>query len=202
MAYEYDVFLSYKRGQVFGRWVHETFLPLFKDYLANSLNQNEAKIFCDTQEIAPGAAWPQKLQNALTCSRALIAVWSPTYFHSEWCKKELSLMLYREKQHGYRTVQNPLGLVLPVKVHDGEHFPEIAGDVQCFDCRDFARIGEGFEKTPKFEEFQSQMIPWVEEVAKIIRQAPPWQEEWFNYPLEIDPRLEVEQPQCFLPSLG
>jgi hypothetical protein len=202
MAYEYDVFLSYKRGKVFGRWVFETFLPLLKEYLANSLNKNEVEIFCDTQEIPPGAAWPQKLQNALTCSRCLIAIWLPAYFHSEWCTKELSLMLYREKQLGYRTLQNPLGLIIPFKVHDGEYFPEFVNDIQCFDCTNFARVGEGFEKTPRYIEFQDQMIEWVEDVAEVIRQAPLWQEEWFNYPLEVDPRLEIEQPLCPLPSLG
>jgi len=111
MGYEYDAFVSYKRGFPFGDWVHETFLPLFEPLLVNALNQPSAKVFVDTAEIRPGESWPISLKNALAHSRCLVAIWSPSYFHSESCKRELSVLLRRERQEGYRTLQKPNGLI-------------------------------------------------------------------------------------------
>lgn len=202
MAYEYDAFLSYKSGHVYGRWVHQHFLPTLKDLLANALNQREARIFCDTQEIPTGDTWTQTLQRALAYSRCLVAVWSPQYFKSEWCLRELSLILRRERECGYRTRRNPAGLIAPIKVFDGNHFPQIVQEIQCFDCSPYAIPGEGFERTIKYADFIDQMKLWVEDVAQVINQAPPWQETWLDYSLSIDPQLDTGQIVCEQPVLG
>src|SRR5659263_104899 len=99
MAYEYDIFLSYPTEYPFGPWVHETFLPLFRAYLKNSIYGNaNAKIFIDKYEIAPGDAWPEKIKRALSHSKCMVAMWSPSFFHSKWCMNECAIMLHREKK--------------------------------------------------------------------------------------------------------
>lgn len=177
MGYEFDVFLSYTTDYPFGDWVHEHFRPLFEGYLNNDLGRR-ARIFVDRDNIAPGEAWPERLARSLADSCCLVAIWSPSYFASTWCKNECAVMVYRENQLGYRTIKNPRGLILPVIVHDGESFPEFAKRMQSLNCKDFARIGEGFKKTERYVEFQDRIIPWSREVANIITHAPTWQPKW------------------------
>ncbi len=201
MGYYYDAFISYKRGFPFGTWVQETFLPLFEPLLTNALNLPSCNVFVDTDEILPGDAWPERLKNALAHSRSLVAIWSPSYFHSEWCKYEFSVMLERENLLGYRTDQNPLGLIIPVSVFDGEHFPIIAQRIQAKDFRAYARVGLGFQKTEKYFEFQNELFNWINQVAQVINQAPPWNENWISAPHVINPMVNSMQPLVEQPIL-
>ncbi len=106
-------------------------------------------------------------------------------------------MLRRESELGYRTEENPTGLVLPVNASDGSGFPEFARNTQWLDCREYIIAGQGFEKTEMFVEFQVKVRKWSEDVALAISGAPAWNEEWLNEPLmEIPdpPALVFEQP--------
>lgn len=180
MTYEYDVFLSYRQGRLFGRWVHETFLELFEDYLTEALNKPKAAIFVDRGEIKAGDTLPPRIKDALARSRCMVAVWVPSYFHSHWCQRELSAMLWRERQLGYRTPQKPGGLVLPIRLFDGAYFPRFTQHIVQFDCTRFARVRAGFLDSPRYLEFQDKLIEWVDAVAQTIQQAPDWQPEWLN----------------------
>jgi len=180
MGYEYDVFLSYKRKPPFEEWLHIYFLPLFKNILAEYLD-GTPKIFLDIDEIKPGETWDKRLNQALACSRCLICIWSPKYFQSEWCVNELAIMRYREMRLKYRTKNNPSGLIIPVKVCDGETFPRAVEEIQCKDFRKFALSSPGFKNTADHSEFESQMQLWVPSVAPIIRNAPEWRNKWLKW---------------------
>ena len=173
MAYEYDVFLSYRRVFPFGAWVDEHFLPFFRPFLEGALNRSP-RIFVDRSGIRTGDAWPERLQQALGFSRCMVAIWSPLYFNSEWCRRECAVMIHREQQLGFHSLGNPGGLVLPVCVFDGEHFPEIARRRQSLDCRRFFVVGDGFKKTELYVEFQQVVAGWSADVARAISHAPPW----------------------------
>lgn len=179
MAYEYDVFLSYKRGFPFGDWVHKHFLPFFEGYVEGALNR-PLKTFVDTSGIATGDAWPERLKRALGHSRCLVAIWSPQYFHSEWCRRECAVMLHREERLGFRTLDNPAGLVLPVCVFDGEHFPERARNIQYLDCNDYFLVGDSFTMAAEYIRFQQELKSWAFEVAGAIDRAPDWNESWLH----------------------
>ncbi len=177
MVYEYDVFLSYTTEYPFGTWVHETFLPLFKPYLKNAINR-EVNIFIDKQEISSGDAIPERIKRALSHSKCMVAMWSPSFFHSKWCMSECAIMLHRENKLGYRTIKNPTGLVIPVNVFDGDNFPEFTKNIKWLDCKNFTRVGEGFKKTERYVDFQDLLIRWVDDVANSIKNAPHWSVEW------------------------
>lgn len=182
MDYQWDVFLSYANADILGNWVRKTFLPLFSPYLRNALNKRVVKVFVDREGIDPGDAWPDALQNALVYSRCLVSIWSPDYFNSPWCIHELKFMLYRENQLKYRTIYNPHGLILPVRIFDGETFPPIAEKINYLDCNAYFRVGTGFEGTPRYVEFQDVLIPWVHKVAEAVKKAPDWKREWLDAP--------------------
>lgn len=179
MDYEYEVFISYRKVFPIREWVYEHLVPFIGPYLESELNM-PVRIFLDKSEVEQGDAWPARLRRALAASRCLVAVWSPNYFQSQWCMKEYSVMRNRENRLGYRTTENPAGLILPLKVFDGQHFPQDALDVECLDCRDYLRIGEGYRYTPRYVEFQDSLLKWATSAARAIAHAPEWSEEWLK----------------------
>lgn len=202
MDYKYDVFLSYNTSFPYGDWVHEHLLKFLESYLENALNR-PAKIFVDRKGISAGDAWPLRLKSALANSRCLVAVLSPSYFNSHWCLAEFAFIIQREKKLDYRTDIRPEGLVVPLVVSDGDSFPEFVKNIECFDCRKFARVGEGFTRTSRYVEFQDKLEEFVQDVANAINNAPQWQEEWLQEEWVDDPisiLSPVSTPE-FFPSL-
>lgn len=179
MSYQYDIFLSYNTEFPFGEWVRELLIPFLKPFIENTINR-EVKIFHDRDGILTGDSWSERLKSAIAHSRCMVAVWSPSYFNSEWCMKECAVMLNREEKLGYRTVGKPNGLIVPVCIFDGQHFPEFAKKIQYRDCRDYARVGEGFKRTTRYIEFQDSLIEWVPDIVESINGAPEWAEEWLT----------------------
>jgi hypothetical protein len=176
MAYKYDVFLSYNRKFPHGKWVNETFYQFFKSYLEDALNIRETRIFKDTDEIYSGQAWDLKIKNALIHSKIMVCVLSPAYFQSEWCKKEFAIMDYRQVQSGFLTIDNPNGLIVPIKIFDGEHFPPYANSLQIADFNKFSRLG--LEKTPLYTDFQEHLLAWMPNVTHAYNNAPEWNNDW------------------------
>ena len=177
MAYQYDVFLSYNRKFPHGDWVNDIFYPLFKPYLEEALNIKSVKIFKDTTDIKSGQAWEKKIKNAVIHSKIMVSIFSPAYFNSEWCKREFAIMDYRQRQCGFLTIENPNGLIIPLKIFDGEHFPEYANSLQIFDCNNFNRVG-AVKQSPLYIEFQGMLQKWVEDVAIAYNNVPEWNDAW------------------------
>jgi hypothetical protein len=178
MPYEHDIFLSYPHR--FEPWTLECFLPELEQYLSEELDPPTANIFVDRTGIRTGDAWLKRLKKEVTQSRCVVAIWSPQYFHSEWCRLESSIMLYRETELGYRTIANPQGLVFPVRACDGDHFPQYARDMHWFDCAYYVRKPEVFKNSQRYITFQDQIIAWVPELAAAIKAAPAWRDEWLT----------------------
>ncbi len=197
--YEYDVFLSYaegKKGQ-FGAWTRNHFLMLFSLHLEGSLGRPPT-IFSEREGMAEGGPWPARFKHALIRSRCMVAIWSPSYFQSSWCWCEFHAMLEHERLLGLRTTEKPWGLILPVTISDGKHFPPEARALEdsVFDCRNFLRVGEAFEKTPRYLDFEDRVVMWAERVAEAIDchmrdHAPPLDEARLE-------TLHVEVPGAFL----
>ena len=178
MAYQYDVFLSYNTKYPHGAWVNEVFLPFFKPYLEDALNIKNVSIFQDVSEIKSGQDWEEKILSALLHSRIMVSVLSPAYFNSEWCKKEFAVMDYRQRQLGYMTLDKPSGIIVPVKISDGEYFPKAAKAIQIKDLNKYHRTGPGFPHTPLFVDLQGELQKWVDDVALAHRSAPEFDTCW------------------------
>ena len=80
MAYEYDIFLSYKTGYPFGDWV-DVFLELFQPLLEGEFGK-DVVLFRDREAIKGGDTLPPKLQHALARSKCLVCIWTAQYFRS------------------------------------------------------------------------------------------------------------------------
>lgn len=177
MAYEYDIFLSYKRHPEARQWLVEHFQPLLEFHVELELGR-KVTVFRDDQDDEAGASWPAHLGRALGNSRTLVALWTRTYFHSEWCSLELSLMLARERDVRFRTARRPGGLIFPVVLHDCEQLPRklvplhYVAMQECFQTR-MARNSQTAEILA--QQIKDRLAP---SIAAAIDAAPPWRSRW------------------------
>jgi hypothetical protein len=87
-------------------------------------------------------------------------------------------MLNRETRLGLRTVAHPEGLVVPLNVFDGKHFPPRAQSIQWFDLSDYWIDGPAFRSSSQYVDFQVQLKKLAPQVAAAIGRAPTWQDRW------------------------
>ena len=114
MDYRHDIFFSYKRDALtldWHRWVKDRLVH----WLTQEMGGRRIDCFMDEQ-IHTGEHWPDSLQQALLHSRCLVTVWSPEYFHPNWCVSEWRNFLEREK------LLQGICLIAPVRYHDGSIF--------------------------------------------------------------------------------
>jgi len=198
--YEYDVFLSYRRHSQWPDWVRGHFHPLFHHWLGEELGV-EARIFVD-YEIQTGDAWPARLALALSRSKALVCLWSPMYFSSSWCTAELAHMYARERLCGYRTVEQPGGLIVPAALHDGDSFPAEARMIQQAQLQTCAntRIAP---HSLRAEELEQRIRDWVPDVRSAVLRAPKLDPAWVGMATDEFLRvLRIAEPQqTVLPGL-
>ncbi|NGY60962.1 toll/interleukin-1 receptor domain-containing protein [Lentzea sp. NEAU-D13] len=178
MGYEYDVFLSYTRRGGGEMWVREHFHRALKDWLGNEMGF-DPRIFVDWGQ-ETGVAWPENLERALLRSKVMVAVFSPPYFRSPWCRAEWESMLERHRVLGYGTADQPRQLVLPVRYADGRHYPPEAHATQ---QRDFTSWNlplayEVYSRSANYEHFLTAVQELAKEVAERIEEAPPWDPAW------------------------
>jgi hypothetical protein len=187
MTYRYDVFLSYSRRDPVLPWVRDHFKPQLEQWLTQSMPQDPA-IFRDEDSVETGSSWPLVLRQALLTSKITVAVLSPSYFRSSWCLAEWDSVSEREKILGYRTLENPRGLVYPVCFHDGEHFPEAVKKIQYRDLKRFNRATPAFAQTADYYQFVGEMQTVADEIAHLISVAPAWQP---TFPVVLPPSAEL-----------
>ena len=175
--YIYDIFLSYRRKPPVGDWVKNHFYPLLDQWLPQAMSR-EPNIFIDLEEIEIGSRWSRKISNALKVSRCLLPIWSADYFQSTWCLAEWHSMMKREDLLGYKTEQNPAGLIYPVVFFDGEHFPPEAQQTQQKDLRKWNISSPVFAETRGFVELEKEMQSIVVDIAEMLNNVPKWQSNW------------------------
>jgi hypothetical protein len=209
-GYLYDVFISYPHEKDHKTWVVEFFLEKFELFLTQDIGR-PVKVYLDQREISPGIAWPQNIKHALGRSRVIIPVWSVNYFLSNWCKAECCVMLHRETQLGYRTDKYPnKSLIIPVRLFDGQRYPQFAKEIECFDCTAYNVIFEDYKKTPQYYELLQKIKGWTPLVAEMIDKAPPWSAEfltpkWLDEPIQalgVDPNFHLTNKPFELPAMG
>lgn len=170
--YEHDVFFSYKRHDLMLDWNRQVTNRL-RFWLTQELGR-EASMFVDETHIEAGDRWPDKLREALRLSRCMVCVWTPPYFNSDWCVSEWKSFLARERRAGMQAH----GLIAPLKIHDGEHFPPEAKEVQWEDVSLYTATVPAFWSSVRALELEDRIKSFAVSVAKIIGNAPPFEADW------------------------
>ena len=82
---------------------------------------------------------------------------------------------------------------MPVRFHDGQHYPQAAQNRQIFDFSNYTSTIDTFWETRDAADFEKNAIkPFVEELAQAIQNSPDFDPD---FPLieTPDPQLIVEQ---------
>lgn len=85
----WDCFVSYSRVD---SALVDTFVELIRSKRPN------ARIYRDSEAIRVGADWVSDLADAIDSSSRFVAIFSPDYFDSKWCRREFSAAIYRDDQ--------------------------------------------------------------------------------------------------------
>jgi hypothetical protein len=203
MAYQYDVFVSYRRQQLWTVWTRDHFKTLLEAYLGEDLGFTPA-IFVD-ERIEVGADWVNKLAENLATSKVLVAIFSGGYFGSDWCLHELDMMLERSSTIPHAAVDDAR-LIIPVIVHDGDRIPLC---VQRLQPAHFEKFRNPYINvaTPDYQEFCNEMSRLSPQVAKAIGLAPPHDPLWigickqrFNDIFAAASNGKTLDPQQFVPQ--
>lgn len=129
MPEDFWFFLSHARRDALG----EEYVPKFFNDLARRVGAlaafgsgvaNEQIGFADFGDLEPGDQWPDHLSAALQSSRTMVCLYSPAYFASDYCGRELQVFLDRVAAGpgtGARDTVPPL--ILPVLWEGAERLP-------------------------------------------------------------------------------
>lgn len=191
--YEYDVFLSYKRGKIREEWLHTIFLPLFEDQLEEALGKR-GNIFIDKEDIPAGVDWIRHLGKSIARSRCLIAIVSPSYFASEWCMKEFVAMYTRQLElEKLNQIHEDISVVLPfIKQGPTEAFPKFITRIQLIDYRKYNKVGEAFRNTQEYLDMQAKIENDARRAADIIKAAPEWKSDFEKIDWLMPPVIPFE----------
>ncbi len=80
---------NHAEHQVFLSYCHKD--KVAADTILAELQKNKVTVFFDTLSIDIGAAWQQKIFDALDSCRRLVALYSPDYVHSKVCQEEFNI---------------------------------------------------------------------------------------------------------------
>jgi len=176
MAYQYDVFISYKSKS--RDWLRDVFLEPFMHFLEEEIGK-DVRVFVDWHDLEPGDAWKQRLKKGLMSSKCLVSLLLPTYFESVWCKREFAVFEHRSRECGLSSLEDPIGLIIPISLHKGHRYPNAVKDMQFIDYKYFYSSNvEGYKKRKKYQKLQDEIKTLAEVVAKRVRQAPAWDHQW------------------------
>ena len=188
MDYEHDIFISYRQECPTTVWMRNVFLPELRKRLIPR-RRDGVNIF-DDQQIRVGDTWPNILREKVAASRLLLPMLTPYYFGSKWCRQELALMLAREEKLGFHSMAGRnQGLVLPIRLFDGEKYPDRVKNVQLGDFRDFSDVKRGTRTWFRFKDAIEALAAAIDDTLDGL--IPPYDEEWLN--LSSDPIEQLLQ---------
>lgn len=176
-GYKYHFFISYPRSGDVPEWLQNHFLPVLRNRLDAEMAE-EVQIFCD-ENLETGVDWPDAIIAALHQSRYLVPIWTPKYFQSKWCLAEFHTMRLREEVAGFRTQENPNGLILPVLFSDGDKLPDDAQRIQTrYDLRDFAIPEPVFKNSLRYIDFRDEISKLATDLDSMLPRVPHWDSSW------------------------
>ncbi len=197
-AYDYEVFVSYRRRDPVLSWMNNHFFPKLVHWLPQFWpSELPTPRVAKDDQMETGVRWPDRLAQMHAGSRCMVAILSPEYFRSEWCTSEWRAMQAREKVVGMATKSRTRGLIFPVLFcGDTSVLPKEAAARQ---WADFTRLNfpdEVFRFHPTYLELDQAVQGVARDLVSMIKSAPP-RRAW--------PRLEapktLARPPIALPRL-
>lgn len=116
MPTPYDIFMSYAHADNDDGWVDSFATGLSSTY--RKLTGTTPALFLDRESLITSDIWEKKIGVALNQSSLMLAVISPSYIRSPWCRREWDAFVNREQLLRSRGVlPDEQGLVFPLLLY-------------------------------------------------------------------------------------
>jgi len=113
---KYDIFVSYAHSDNEDGWIDSFVNILLSTY--RKMTGVSPSIFLDRESLITSDIWDKKIQSALRQSSIMVAVVSPSYILSEWCRKEWSIFVEREiEMRSEGVLPDEQGLLFPILLY-------------------------------------------------------------------------------------
>lgn len=116
----WDLFVSYSRADA---TLVDSFIQLLRS------QRPGIQIFRDSEALRGGGDWISELADAIDSSRCFVAILTPTYFDSKWCKREFNAAILRDDQGDDE-------LLYPIFLLDDKSAPTLYLTFNYIDCRE------------------------------------------------------------------
>jgi hypothetical protein len=104
-------------------------------------------------------------------------------------------MRAREKQFGFKTETNPRGLIYPIVLFDGEHFPQEAKETQQKDLKKWNSAYPSFSETRGIVELEQEVQFICQEIWAMLQTVPPWQNDFPIVTPSVDTTVKIQLPR-------
>jgi len=163
---EYKFFLSY---------AHNDKSPYMDDFyyslrqfvmIKTGIKQSDLIAFRDTDDVDFGAKWTPELEQALQNSSVIVCTYSPSYFASEYCGKEVAIFQSRISEYA-KIHKRDAPVILPILWETPSIFqiPECLNEVQYLHAEiheDYAKKGLlTFSKLTKYHDPYIEFIDFL-----------------------------------------
>lgn len=196
----YPFFLSYARRDSFIGGDPQRRDPHFETFVERlNIRVNHytgSQGFVDRTNIQPGQDWPDELAEALRTAHTMVCLYSPTYFLSEYCGKEMQILLDRRRRYIRNNAGKKPANIIPVLWHPVPGripltLPEIQYKAPNLDPQVHGAWNLGdMGRNKDLEEFTDQIAQRVRDAA----------DETLLPELDYIPRM-VAVPSAFIPRL-
>jgi TIR domain len=167
MDYEWDLFVSYRRQDSWTPWTRNYLKKELEAYLQPWLG-SRPKIYVDDR--SPGdPSSATTLGEALSRSKAMIAILSGDYWYSSWCVHELDLMFDR--------VGGKPDRIIATVVHDCEKLPPPAGLIKHTDFSDY-RVTNMNVQSQLYQDFSIAVKKLAQPLSTLIQTSPAFDISW------------------------
>ncbi len=135
----YDFFVSYARSDNANGWISNFVEELLAEHRKFTAGR-ELTYFIDKEEIGAGADWQHTLNHGIAHSKLFVAFISPSYFASEWCRKEWRAWIDAEiAKHIFTAGVRPVYIVEVPGLTDGD---KVSGHDFAKKIADFLNVSE------------------------------------------------------------
>jgi TIR domain/Protein of unknown function (DUF1566) len=112
----FEIFCSYAHGDNDQGWVDAFSAALSNAY--RKLTGERPRVFMDRESLMTADVWERKIAGALSRSQVLVAVISPSYVRSEWCRREWGAFAAREAAlRQEQVLSDEQGLIFPILLY-------------------------------------------------------------------------------------
>ena len=131
-------FISYTREKD----AHDQFVSKFRDHLETELRlrKRASTVFMDKTGILPGSSFSIALDAALKDSDVLIALLSPAWLESTWCRRELERFVeFKSEQGRFPAVLPLLWVPVSLESHSTDRLAQFLAPIQYLDWTDLRK---------------------------------------------------------------